>query len=178
MSKARKKYKPKGVRLDAMTWVISGMKKVADVPDAGTKLLLRNHVAFDEIRAGRGQMEHVDFLIHMVNMAEALANLQLGRDWLPEIHEAQDAIYTMAQRGISGKKFLFTGEEMSIVQTILELHDEQLKNCPVRKMEDALEQISKEYIHKKMRRIEPLEPSIPEPKFEKKPISLPSLDFV
>ena len=159
MSKPRKKYKPKGVRLDAMTWVISGFKKVADVPDAGTKLLLRNHVAFDEIRAGRGDREHVDFLIHMVNMAEALANIQLGRDWLPEIHEAQDAIYAMAQRGISGKKFLFTGEEIGIVQTILELHDEQLKNCPVKVMEQALELIAKNLQHHKMRKIEPLEAS-------------------
>lgn len=157
MSKPRKKYKPKGVRLDAMTWVISGFKKVADVPDAGTKLLIRNHAAFDEIREGRGTKDHVDMLIHMVNMADALAKLQLGRDWLPEIGQAQDAIYAMAQRGISGKKFLFTGEELSIVQTILELHDEQLKNCPVRKMEEALDVISKEYMHNKMRRIKPLE---------------------
>lgn len=155
--KKKSKYKPKGVRLDAMTWVLSGFKKVANVPDAGTKLLLRNHVAFDEIREGRGTKEHVDLLIHMVNMTEALANLQLGRDWLPEIGQAQDAIYAMAQRGISGKKFLFTGEELGIVQTILELHDEQLKNCPVRTMEQALEDIAKEYQHNKMRRIEPLE---------------------
>ena len=153
----KSKYKPKGVRLDTMTWVISGFKNVADVPDAGTKLLLRNHAAFDEIREGRGDKEHVDTLIQMVNMAEALAHLQLGRDWLPEIGQAQDAIYAMAQRGVSGKKFLFTGEELGIVQTILELHDEQLKNCPVRKMEEALEEINKEYIHNKMRRIEPLE---------------------
>ena len=153
----RKKYKPKGVRLDAMSWVVSGFKKVADVPDAGTKLLLRNHASFDEIRAGRGDREHVDILINMVNMAEALANLQLGRDWLPEIEQAQDAIYAMAQRGVSGKKFLFTGEELCIVQTILELHDEQLKNCSVRLMEIALDEINKEYIHNKMRRIEPLE---------------------
>jgi hypothetical protein len=157
MSKPRKKYKPKGVRLDTMTWVISGFKNVADVPDAGTKLLIRNHSAFDEIRAGRGDKEHVDMLIHMVNMAEALAKLQLGRDWLPEIGQAQDAVYAMAQRGISGKKFLFTGEELSIVQTILELHDEQLKNCPVRKMEEALAVIEKEHTHKKLRRIKALE---------------------
>lgn len=157
MSKPRKKYKPKGVRMDTMTWVISGFKKVADVPDAGTKLLIRNHAAFDEIREGRGDKEHVDILINMVNMAEALAHLQLGRDWLPEIGQAQDAVYAMAQRGISGKKFLFTGEELGIVQTILELHDEQLKNCPVRKMEQALDVIAKEYMHNKMRRIEVLE---------------------
>lgn len=155
--KKKSKYKPKHIRLDTMTWVISGFKNVADVPDAGTKLLLRNHAAFDEIRAGRGTKEHVDFLIHMINMTEALANLQLGRDWLPEIEQAQEAIYAMAQRGISGKKFLFKGEELSIVQTILQLHDEQLKNCPVRTMEQALEDIAKEYVHNKMRRIEPLE---------------------
>lgn len=155
--KKKSKYKPKGVRLDTLTWVISGMKKVASVPDAGTKLLLRNHASFDEIREGRGNKEHVDTLIQMVNMAEALACLQLGRDWLPEIGEAQDAVYAMAQRGVSGKKFLFTGEELSKVQQILELHDEQLRNCPVKVMEQALELIAKNLQHHKMRKIEPLE---------------------
>jgi len=153
----RKKYKPKPIRVDTMNYIISGFKKVADVPEAGLKLLLRNHVAFDEIREGRGTKEHVDMLIHMVNMVEALALRQLGRDWLPEIHQAQDAIFNMAQRGVSGKKFLFTGEEIKIIQTIIELHDEQLKNCSVKLMEQALADIANEYVHNKMRRIEPLE---------------------
>lgn len=157
MSKPRRKYKPKGVRMDALTWVISGFKKVAEVPDAGTKLMLKNHVSFDEIREGRGDTHHVDNLITMVNCAEALAKRQLGRDWLEEIGQAQDAIYAMAQRGVSGKSFLFTGEELKAVQTIIELHDEQLRNCPVRTLELALEDIEREYKSNKMRRIGPLE---------------------
>lgn len=156
MSKPRKKYKPKGVRMDALTWVISGFKKVAEVPDAGTKLMLKNHVSFDEIREGRGDTHHVDNLISCVNMAEALAKRQLGRDWLEEIRQAQDAIYQMAQRGVSGKPFLFTGLELQAVETVLLLHDEQLRNCPVRTLELALQDIEKEFIHKKMRRIEPI----------------------
>lgn len=155
--KKKSKYKPRPIRVDIMNYVVSGFKKVADVPTAGIKLQLRNHAAFDEIREGRGTQEHVDLLIHMVNMVEALASLQLGRDWLPEIHDAQDAIYSMAQRGVSGKKFLFTGEEMKKVQQIIELHDEQLRNCSVKKMEEALAFIEKEYRHNKMRRISPLE---------------------
>lgn len=151
---SRKKYKPKGVRMDALTWVISGFKKVTEVPDAGTKLLLKNHVSFDEIREGRGNTHHVDNLISMVNMCEALAKRQLGRDWLAEIREAQDAIFAMAQRGISGKPFLFTGEELKAVQTIIELHDEQLKNCPVRTLELALVDIENEFKGRKMRKIE------------------------
>ena len=156
MSKTRKKYKPKGVRMDTLTWVISGFKKVAEVPDAGTKLLLKNHVSFDEIREGRGDTHHVDNLISMVNMAEALAKRQLGRDWLEEIREAQDAIYQMAQRGISGKPFLFTGLELQAVQTIMELHDEQLKQCSVRTLELALVDIENEFKGNKMRKIEAL----------------------
>jgi len=156
MSKPRKKYKPKGVRMDALTWVISGFKKVAEVPDAGTKLMIKNHVSFDEIREGRGDTHHVDNLITMVNCAEALAKRQLGRDWLEEIGQAQDAIYAMAQRGVSGKSFVFTGEELKAVQTIVELHDEQLRNCSVRTLELALEDIEKEFKGNKMRKIEAL----------------------
>jgi hypothetical protein len=152
--KKRSKYKPKGVRADALSWVIGGFKKVADIPDSGTKLLLKNHVSFDEVREGRGTTAHVDNLITMVNCAEALAKRQLGSDWLPEIREAQDAIFHMAQRGVSGKPFIFTGQELQAVQTILELHDEQLKNCPVRTLELALEDIAKEFKSNKMRRIE------------------------
>jgi hypothetical protein len=151
---ARKKYKPKGIRPDPISWVISGFKKVADVPDAGTKLMLKNHVSFDEIREGRGNTSHVDNLISCVNMAEALALRQLGSDWLEEIGQAQDAVYHMAQRGVSGKSFVFTGEELKAVQTILELHDEQLRNCSVRTLELALEDIEKEFKGNKMRRIE------------------------
>jgi hypothetical protein len=154
MSKPRKKYKPKGIRPDPISWVISGFKKVADVPDAGTKLLLKNHVSFDEIREGRGDTGHVDNLISMVNCAEALAKRQLGRDWLEEIREAQDAIFHMAQRGVSGKPFIFTGEELKAVELILSLHDEQLKQCSVRTLELALDDISKEFKGNKMRRIE------------------------
>jgi hypothetical protein len=151
---ARKKYKPKGIRPDPISWVISGFKKVADVPNAGTKLMLKNHVSFDEIREGRGDTGHVDNLISMVNMAEALANRQLGSDWLEEIGQAQDAVYHMAQRGISGKSFVFTGEELKAVQTIIELHDEQLRNCSVRTLELALVDIENEFKGNKMRRIE------------------------
>jgi len=157
MKKTRKKYRPKGVRLDALSWVISGLKNVADVPEAGTKLMLRNHVAFDELLAGRGTVEHVDLIISMVNMAEALAKRGIGDDWMPEIAQAQDAVFSMAQRGVSGKKFLFTGPELTIVQQILELHDEQLRNCGVRTLELALDDIAKEFIHNKMRKIEALE---------------------
>jgi hypothetical protein len=157
MKKPRKKYTPKPIRVDTMHYVKSGLLKVADVPVAGAKLSIQNHVSFDEIREGRGDTDHVDVLIKMVNIAEALAKLQLGRDWLPEIEQAQQALHDLGQRGVSGKNFIFKGEELSIVQTILELHDEQLRNCPVKKMEEAIDMVDNEEKHGRMRRITRLE---------------------
>lgn len=155
MSKKKSKYKPKGVRVDAVNWVLAGLKRIPEVAGAGTKLMIRNHASFDEIREGRGDKDHVDTLIHMVNMTEALAKRQLGRDWLDEIGQAQDAIYNMAMRGVNGKPFLFTGEEIGIVMQIIELHDEQLKNCTVKLLETAIDDVAECYKKKQMRVIAP-----------------------
>jgi hypothetical protein len=157
MKKPRKKYVPKSIRYDNFSFVKAGMIKVADIPTAGLKLSIQNHVSFDEIREGRGTAEHVDALITMVNISEALAKLQLGRDWLPEIEQAQQALFELAQRGVSGKKFLFKGEELQIVQTILQLHDEQLKQCTVKTMEQAIDMVKEEAKHGRMRVISRME---------------------
>jgi len=140
-----------------MHYVKAGLLKVANLPIAGVKLSIQNHVSFDEIREGRGNVAHADALITMVNISESLARLQLGRDWLPEIEQAQQAIFNLAQRGVSGKKFLFTGEELQIVQTILELHDEQLKQCTVKTMEEAIDMVREHAKHGRMRVITRLE---------------------
>ena len=158
--KKRSKYKPKPIRVDTMSFVKSGMLKVAHVPDAGIKLQLRNYESLDEILTGNPTKEHVDDLIATVNMAEALAFLfDYGSDWMPEIKQAQDAVYAMAQRGISGKSFRFTGEELNMVRVVLELHDEQLKVTSVKQMEEALDYIGKIYKHRRAREIKPLEKS-------------------
>ena len=47
----RSKYKPKGVRLDNMTWVQAGLKKVDEI-GAGTTLKIRNYDALNHLREG------------------------------------------------------------------------------------------------------------------------------
>lgn len=153
----KSKYKPKPVMIDNMSYVKSGLIMVANVPKAGVELELKGHEAFDEILKGNPTTAHVDDLIALVNVTEALAILRLGHDWLPEIYQANRAVRDMAARGISGKGFRFTGEEMEIVKTILALHSEQLKNCPVKKMEEALFLVEKNIRAGKAEPIKPLE---------------------
>jgi hypothetical protein len=89
---------------------------------------------------GTATRSDVDALISAVNVAEALIKVRadLGRDWAVEIKAAQDAIHSMGVRCYKKDKFLFTGPEMSAVKVVVELHDQQLDDCTVREMEQAL----------------------------------------
>ena len=151
----KSKYKPKGVRLDAVNWVLAGMRKVGTLPTAGVGLKLKNHEALDSIMKGEGTKEHVDVLIHAVNMAEALIRIRddLGADWATEIKAAQDAIYTMGKRGVEKGRFAFTGPEMTAVRVVMDVHDAQLDDCSVKEMEQALYIVSEEIRLKKCRAI-------------------------
>jgi predicted hydrolase (HD superfamily) len=133
-------YKPKGVRLDNMAWVQSSLKKVGTLPTAGLALKLKMHEALAAMLNGTATRSDVDALISAVNVAEALIKVRadLGRDWAVEIKAAQDAIHDMGVRCYKRDKFLFTGPEMSAVKVVVELHDQQLDDCTVREMEQAL----------------------------------------
>jgi hypothetical protein len=104
---------------------------------------------------GEGTKEHVDVLIHAVNMAEALIRIRddLGADWATEIKAAQDAIYTMGRRGVEKGRFAFTGPEMTAVRVVMDVHDAQLDDCTVKEMERALEIVAEEVRLKKCRAI-------------------------
>ena len=153
--KKKSKYKPKGVRLDNMSWVMAGLRTVGTLPTAGVALKLKNHEALDSILTGQGTKEHVDVLISAVNMSEALIRVRddLGRDWADEIRAAQDAVYSMGMRGHEKGSFLFTGPEMTAVKLVMDLHDTQLDNCTVREMEQAIFIVEEELRMRKARAI-------------------------
>jgi hypothetical protein len=153
--KKKSKYKPRGVRLDNMSWIIAGMKKVGSLPTAGIALKLKNHEALESILRGQGTKHDVDVLINAVNMAEALIRIRddLGADWATEIKAAQDAIYTMGKRGVERGSFAFTGPEMTSLKLVMDVHDAQLDDCTVKEMERALEIVAEEIRLKKCRAI-------------------------
>ena len=149
----RSKYKPKGVRLDALNWVLSGLKPVSQVGDALVILKAKNHSALTEVVQGRGNRDQIDVLIAALNMCEAYAIHGKGNDWLPEIKEAQDALYEMAKRGLENEKFLFRGPEMQAVNLAMEIHDAQLEESTVKQLEDMSDFVTKQIILKRARPI-------------------------
>ena len=132
----RSKYRPKGVRLDVMTWIKEGMQPMASHPEAVT-LRLRNHAAMDELVKGRGTRAHCDAVIAALNMTEALAMLRIGDEYREEIHAGQAAMLAMCRRGLERGRFLFTGPELQAINSAMEVHDAQLDACTLADLEKA-----------------------------------------
>lgn len=151
--KKKSKYKPKGIRLDALNWVLSGLKPVSQVGDALLVLKAKNHSALTEVVQGRGNRDQIDVLIAAMNMTEAYAIHGKGKDWLPEINQAQNALYEMASRGLENEKFLFRGPEMQAVNLAMDIHDLQLEASNVKQLEDMADFVAKQVVLKRARPI-------------------------
>lgn len=149
------KYRPKGVRLDAMSWVLSGMRPMR-LHDEATMLRVKNHAAMKDMVEGRATRDTVDVLIAAMNMTEALSLVhhELGADWRPEISAAQEALFNMAQRGVDrGNLFRFTGPELTAMNLAMDIHDAQIDNCTIKELEKAMDLIYKTIRNNKARAI-------------------------
>lgn len=150
----RSNYKPKGVRMDTMAYVMSGLKRVDQVEDAGIMLKIKNHAALAAVTQGKAARDDIDTLIAAMNMTEAFAIINIGADWSAEIRAAQDALYAVAKRGVTMGRFVLTGLELKAINLAMDIHDAQLEVSTVRQLEQALDIVNKTIRHGLARRIE------------------------
>jgi hypothetical protein len=150
----KSKYKPKGVRTDNMTWVMSSIKPFREI-SAGTDLRIKNHDAMDKLRRGVADKADMDVLIGAANMCEGYMRLraELGKDWSTEIRAGQDALLAVARRGVDSNRFVCKAPELVAINLILEIHDAQLDQSTVQDMEKALEIVEKDQKHGKARSV-------------------------
>lgn len=154
MSKPRKKYKPKGVRLDAITWVINGFRNISETGDAVLHLKIKNHESLECLRKGEATRLDIDAIISAFNIAEALARMQIGDDYAAEIKAGQDALLAVAKRGVSrDDRFVLKAEELTAINLVLEIHDAQLEITTIGELEKAMDIVMKEI---KMRKARPV----------------------
>lgn len=154
MSKPRRKYKPKGVRLDAIQWVINGFRNISETGDAVLHLKIKNHESLECLRKGEATRLDIDAIISAFNIAEALARMQIGDDYAKEIKAGQDALLAVAKRGVSrDDRFVLKAEELTAINLVLEIHDAQLEITTIGELEKAMDIVMKEI---KMRKARPV----------------------
>lgn len=150
MSKPRKKYKPKGVRLDAVQWVINGFRNISETGDAVLHLKIKNHESLECLRKGEATRIDIDTIISAFNIAEALARMKIGDDYAADIKAGQDALLAVAKRGVSrDEKFILKAAELTAIMLVAEIHDAQLEITTIGELEKAMDIVAKEI---KMRR--------------------------
>jgi len=152
MSRKKSKYKPKGVRLDATTWVINGFRNISETGDAVLHLKIKNHESLECLRKGEATRMDIDAIISAFNMAEALARMQIGDDYAAEIKAGQDALLDVAKRGVNrDDRFVLKAQELTaIVETML-IHDAQLEITTIGELEKAMDIVTKEIRMRKAR---------------------------
>jgi hypothetical protein len=152
MSRKKSKYKPKGVRLDATTWVINGFRNISETGDAVLHLKIKNHESLECLRKGEATRMDIDAIISAFNMAEALARMQIGDDYAAEIKAGQDALLDVAKRGVSrDDRFVLKASELTAINLVLEIHDAQLEITTIGELEKAMDIVAKEIRMRKAR---------------------------
>ena len=154
MSKPRKKYKPKGVRLDAVQWVINGFKNISQTGDAVLHLKIKNHESLECLRKGEATRIDIDTIISAFNIAEALARMKIGDDYAADIKAGQDALLAVAKRGVSrDEKFILKAAELTAIVYTMEIHDSQLEITTIGELEKAMDIVAKEIKARKARTV-------------------------
>lgn len=149
----RSKYRPRGVLVNPVAYVIESITPVAKHDSFLVDLKIKNHAALTALTQGKAVRGDIDDLISMTNITEALYRLGFGTDYKDIINAGLDALFAVGNRGAGSNRFVLKAAEMSALNDIMELHDAQMSVITVGDMERALNIVKEEFRLKKMRRI-------------------------
>jgi len=140
----KSKYKPKGVRLDTMNWVVTGMTKVSAKESAYVTMHLKNMSALDSLAKGTANKKEMDICIGVINVAEALCELGVGSEYHEIVLNASSALYDVCKRSFDiNDRFICRGEELSAIKLGYEVHDAQMEITTIGMLDKALDVIDK-----------------------------------
>ena len=140
----KSKYKPKGVRLDAIKWVIVGTTKVSAKESEYVTMHLKNMSALDSLAKGTANKKEMDICIGVINVAEALCELGVGSEYHEIVLNASSALYDVCRRSFEiNDRFICRGSELSAIKTGYEVHDAQMETTTIGMLDKALDVIDK-----------------------------------
>ena len=146
----RSKYRPKGVILNPIAYVMESMTPVSQHGGYLMTVKIKNHAALLALTQGRATREDIDTLIAALNITEALYRMGFGREYKDAVRQGLDALLAVGRRGLASGRFILTGPEMTALNFVMDLHDAQLDLCTIKDMERAVEIVNKERALKKM----------------------------
>ena len=103
-----------------------------------TELKIKNHLAMTMLTTGKATKADMDKLVAMSNMTEALCALGFGKEYQNVCADGRYAILSIVNRATQHGRFTPTGPEITMLNTLMELHDAQMEVITVKDVERAL----------------------------------------
>jgi hypothetical protein len=137
-----KAYKPRPINANAHLRVIQGVKPLTQEDRA--YLFKQAIQALNAMQFGVN-LTKSDFtvLCDMVNISLLLTEKDIGREYLPELYEAREAMQEAKQRYIKTQKLGFTAAELNAVKVALPIHQAQIEICTLGEFSDAFDEQEK-----------------------------------
>lgn len=125
--KPRKKYRPKPVLKDTITYVLSGIKPLSE--DTLTWLKTSLHWAMQTITKGEGSPDDWQNVADSLNMGLVLCERGYGNEYIEHMLAARQAMRALRERTKQKGRMAFTGPELAAVNEAIAIHEAQL-DCP------------------------------------------------
>jgi hypothetical protein len=140
--KPKKKYVPRIVQKDVISFVLSGFSPVAEKHKL--RLAIANHGSMLWLAKGRADRNDWDLICAMLNFTECLLTRYWSSSHIEEIREAQMAHAECGKRFLKTDVFIYTQAELESVNFALEVHDAVIENSTILEVEKAYDIIEKQ----------------------------------
>jgi hypothetical protein len=151
--KKRSKYRPNGVLINPLAYVLESLKPVKDHDSYLMDMRIKNHGAMTALTQGQADEAQINFLIHMSNISEALCIMGFKQEYVELILEGSDALLQVGRRGVATRRFVLKAEEMNAINLLMQINDEQMDMITIRDMENAIELVNKTLANKQNRKM-------------------------
>lgn len=140
----RSKYRPKGVLLNPMGYLLDGFAPMSAHAPKVLTLKIKNHHAMVALLEGKAKAAQMGTLVAMYNMVEALHKMGFGAEYNDAVEEGMSALTSIVLRSHKIGKYVPTGPEIQALNMLMELHDAQMDVVTVRDVDKALKLARKE----------------------------------
>jgi hypothetical protein len=144
----KSKYKPKPVLQNPLGYVLENVAPLTTHSNYLVDLQLKNSSSMLNLMQGRATKKDMDMIIAMSNITESLCVLGFGKEYADVAIDGREAIIAIVVRAVDKLRFTPTGPEIQALNSLLELHDEQMQVITVGDMDRAIS-LSKKLIRNK-----------------------------
>jgi hypothetical protein len=134
----KSKYKPKPVLQNPLGFVLENIAPITAHGGYLVELQLKNSNAMLNLMQGRATKQDMNMIIAMSNIVEALCDLGFGKQYASVAVDGREAIIGIVMRAVDKLRFVPTGPEIQALNTLMELHDEQMQIITVGDMDRAI----------------------------------------